>query len=71
MLFICVGHGIGTDRSEQTVLTQIRLFLLEPSELGLQSLQFYMHFFNALNYSELQIRGGIHDNSRIIFLISQ
>ena len=36
--------NIGTDRSEQTVQTQIRLLLMEQSDQGLLCLLFCLHF---------------------------
>ena len=37
-----------TDRSGQTVQTQIRLFLEEQSDLGLHCLPFRLHLLDAL-----------------------
>ena len=37
-----------TDRSRQTVQTQIRLLLREQSEQGLQCLQFHLHLFDEI-----------------------
>ena len=47
---VCIGWlvGIGTDRSEQTVQTQIRLLLQEQSDQGLHCLSFHLHFLDAL-----------------------
>ena len=39
--------NIGTYRSEQTVHTQIRLLLLEQSDLGMHCLSFYLHLLDA------------------------
>ena len=48
-MFLCIIHviyhkivSIGTDRSEQTVQTQIRLLLREQSDQGLQCLPFHL-----------------------------
>ena len=41
-----------TDRSGQTVQTQIRLLLEEQSDLGLHCLQFRLHLFGALLYGK-------------------
>ena len=37
-----------TDRSGQTVQTQIRLLLEEQSDQGLHCLQFHLHFFDEI-----------------------
>ena len=39
---------IGTDRSQQTVQTKIRLLLKKQSDQGLRCLPFYQHLLNAL-----------------------
>ena len=39
--------NIGTDRSEQTVQTQIRLLLMEQSDQGLPCLLFCLHLLNT------------------------
>ena len=41
-----------TDRSEQTVQTQIRLLLEEQSDLGLHCLQFRLHLLGALLFGK-------------------
>ena len=38
-----------TDRSGQTVQTQIRLLLEEQSDQGLHCLQFHLHFFYEIS----------------------
>ena len=38
-----------TDRSGQTVQTQIRLLLEEQSDQGLHCLLFYLHHFNKIH----------------------
>ena len=40
-----------TDRSRQTVQTQIRLLLEEQSDLGLHSLLFNLHLFDGIPLS--------------------
>ena len=40
--------NIGTDRSEQTVQTQIRLLLMEQSDQGLLCLLFCLHLFEHI-----------------------
>ena len=40
--------NIGTDRSEQTVQTQIRLLLMEQSDQGLLCLLFCLHLLNTI-----------------------
>ena len=42
--------NIGTDRSKQTVQTQIRLLLMEQSDQGLQSLPFHLHHLDTLQF---------------------
>ena len=39
---------IGTDRSEQTVQTKIRLLLKKQSDQGLRCLPFHQHLLDAL-----------------------
>ena len=39
---------IGTDRSQQTVQTKIRLLLKKQSDQGLRCLQFHQHLLDAL-----------------------
>ena len=39
-----------TDRSGQTVQTQIRLLLEEQSDQGLHCLQFHLHLFDKIFY---------------------
>ena len=41
-----------TDRSGQTVQTQIRLFLEEQSDLGLNCLQLHLYLLDALLYGK-------------------
>ena len=41
-----------TDRSEQTVQTQIRLLLEEQSDQGLHCLPFRLHFLDILLYGK-------------------
>ena len=43
--------NIGTDRSEQTVQTQIRLLLKEQSDQGIHCLPFHLHVFDILLHS--------------------
>ena len=40
--------SIGTGKSEQTVQTQIRLLLMEQSDLGLHCLLFHLHLLDAI-----------------------
>ena len=42
--------NIETDRSEQTVQTQIRLLLQEQSDLGVHYLPVHPHLLDALHY---------------------
>ena len=44
--------GFRTDRSGQTVQTQIRLLLQEQSDQGLHCLQFPLHLLDALFYGK-------------------
>ena len=39
-----------TDRSRQTVQTQIRLLLEDQSDQGLHCLQFHLHLFDEIPY---------------------
>ena len=48
--------NIGTNRSEQTVPTQIRLLHKEQSTQGLHLLQFYPHLLDALLVVKNQIK---------------
>ena len=47
--------NIGTDRSEQTVQTQIRLLLMEQSDQGLLCLLFCLHFLNTILHCKIQL----------------
>ena len=46
---------IGTDRSEQTVQTQIRLLLMEQSDQGLLCLLFCLHLLNTILHCKIQL----------------
>ena len=47
--------NIGTDRSEQTVQTQIRLLLMEQSDQGLLCLLFCLHLLNTILHCKVQL----------------
>ena len=47
--------NIGTDRSEQTVQTQIRLLLMEQSDQGLLCLLFCLQFLNTILHCKIQL----------------
>ena len=47
--------NIGTDRSEQTVQTQIRLLLMEQSDQGLLYLLFCLHLLNTILHCKIQL----------------
>ena len=47
--------NIGTDRSEQTVQTQIRLLLMEQSDQGLLCLVFCLHLLNTILHCKIQL----------------
>ena len=47
-------RNIGTDRSEQTVQTQIRLLLMEQSDQGLLCLLFCLHLLNTILHCKIQ-----------------
>ena len=47
--------NIGTDRSEQTVQTQIRLLFMEQSDQGLLCLLFCLHLLNAILHCKIQL----------------
>ena len=47
--------NIGTDRSEQTVQTQIRLLIKEQSDQGLLCLLFCLHLLNTILHCKIQL----------------
>ena len=47
--------NIGTDRSEQTVQTLIRLLLMEQSDQGLLCLLFCLHLLNTKLHCKIQL----------------
>ena len=47
--------NIGTDRSEPTVQTQIRLLLMEQSDQGLLCLLFCLHLLNTILHCKIQL----------------
>ena len=47
--------NIGTDRSEQTVQTQIRLLFMEQSDQGLLCLLFCLHLLNTILHCKIQL----------------
>ena len=47
--------NIGTDRSEQTVQTQIRLLLMEQSDQGLLCLLSCLHLLNTILHCKIQL----------------
>ena len=62
ILIILVTHpstviilNIGTDRSEQTVQTQIRLLLMEQSDQGLLCLLFCLHLLSTILHCKIQL----------------
>ena len=58
---------IGTDRSQQTVQTKIRLLLKKQSDQGLRCLPFHQHLLDALMQSNFSILGQL----RQLFEVSQ
>ena len=46
---------IGTDRSQQTVQTKIRLLLKKQSDQGLRCLPFHQHLLDALMQSYIKL----------------
>ena len=48
LIYTVIILNIGTDRSEQTVKTQIRLLLMEQSDQGLLCLLFCLHLLNTI-----------------------
>ena len=56
--------NIGTDRSEQTVQTQIRLLLMEQSDQGLLCLLFCLHLLNTILHCKINC-----SNCRTIMVI--
>ena len=53
--FTVIILNIGTDRSEQTVQTQIRLLLMEQSDQGLLCLLFCLHLLNTIRHCKIQL----------------
>ena len=53
--------NIGTDMSEQTVQTQIRLLLMEQSDQGLLCLLFCLHLLNTILHCKIQ-KFQLYDN---------
>ena len=47
--------NIGTDRSEQTVQTQIRLLLMEQSDQGFLCLLFCLHLLSTILHCKIQL----------------
>ena len=47
--------NIGTDRSEQTVQTQIRLLLMEQSDQGLLCLLLCLHLLNTILHCKIHL----------------
>ena len=54
-LYTVIILNIGTDRSEQTVQTQIRLLLMEQSDLGLPCLLFCLHLLDTILHCKIQL----------------
>ena len=52
MVYTIMILSFRTDRSEQTVQTQIRLLLEEQSDQGLHCLQFRLHLLGALLFGK-------------------
>ena len=55
ILITVIILNIGTDRSEQTVQTQIRLLLMEQSDQGLLCLLFCLHLLNTILHCKIQL----------------
>ena len=55
VLLTVIILNIGTDRSEQTVQTQIRLLLKEQSDQGLLCLLFCLHLLNTMLHCKIQM----------------
>ena len=53
--FTVIILNIGTDRSEQTMQTQIRLLLMEQSDQGLLCLLFCLHLLNTILHRKIQL----------------
>ena len=53
-MYTVIILNIGTDRSEQTVETQIRLLLTEQSDQGLLCLLFCLHLLNTILHCKIQ-----------------
>ena len=54
-LYTVIILNIGTDRSEQTVQTQIRLLLMEQSDKSLLCLLFCLHLLNTILHCKIQL----------------
>ena len=54
-IYTVIILNIGTDRSEQTVQTQIRLLLMEQSDQGLLCLLFCLHLLNTILHCKIQL----------------
>ena len=61
---------IGTDRSQQTVQTKIRLLLKKQSDQGLHCLPFHQHLLDALMQSYIKLF-YFQDNYGNLFEVSQ
>ena len=55
ILITVIILNIGTDRSEQTVQTQIRLLLMEQSDQGLLCLLFCLHLLNTILHCKIHL----------------
>ena len=54
-LYTVIIGNIGTDKSEQTMQTQIRLLLKEQSDQCLLCLLFCLHLLNAILHYKIQL----------------
>ena len=54
-MYTVIILNIGTDMSEQTVQTQIRLLLMEQSDQGLLCLLFCLHLLNTILHCKIQL----------------
>ena len=55
IIYTVIILNIGTERSEQTMETQIRLLLMEQSDQGLLCLLFCLHLLNTIQHCKIQL----------------
>ena len=68
IMFTVMILSFRTDRFRQTVLTQIRLLLLEQSDQGLHCLLFHLYFLEAFLWCKPNLLKFKGDYSNILFV---